>query len=63
MTYSTQLFKEAISGTAGSNAAHSAIALVIFLLVFGALTILFSRKAIGKDLKRMAEEAKNHATA
>ena len=63
MTYSTQLFKEAISGTAGSNAAHSAIALVIFLLVFGALTILFSHKAIGKDLKRMAEDAKNHAAA
>ena len=63
MTYSTQLFKEAISGTAGSNAAHSAIALAIFLLVFGALTILFSHKAIGKDLKRMAEDAKNHAAA
>lgn len=58
MTYSTQLFKEAISGTAGENAENSAIILVIFFAVFLALTLIFSYSSLKKDLKRIDREAK-----
>lgn len=40
MTYSTQLFKEAISGTCGSWAMHNALVLVVFLVIFAAITII-----------------------
>lgn len=39
MTYSTQLFKEAISGTAGHWAAYNAEILALFLLAFALLNI------------------------
>ncbi len=58
MTYSTQLFKEAISGTAGANAGNSAIVLAVFLVVFLALTLIFSHNSFKRDLNRINNEAK-----
>lgn len=40
MTYSTQLFKEAISGTAGSWAGKNALVLIAFLAVFVIITAI-----------------------
>ena len=61
MTYSTQLFKEAISGTMGTNAANSALILLSFFAGFMALTMILSHKKIKKDIKHIAQEAKVHA--
>lgn len=61
MTYSTQLFKEAISGTMGTNAANSALILLSFFAGFMALTMMLSHKKIKKDIKHIAQEAKVHA--
>ena len=58
MTYSTQLFKEAISGTAGSNAGKSAIILAAFFVVFLALTLIFSHSSLKKDLQRIDANTK-----
>ncbi len=58
MTYSTQLFKEAISGTAGSNAGKSAIILAAFFVVFLALTLMFSHSSLKKDLQRIDANTK-----
>ena len=59
MTYSTQLFKEAISGTAGANAGHSALILAGFAAAFLALTLIMSHSALKKDLNRINHEAVN----
>ena len=59
MTYSTQLFKEAISGTAGANAGHSALVLVGFTVVFLVLTLVLSHNALKKDIERINKEAVN----
>lgn len=40
MTYSTQLFKEAISGTAGDWAVRNAVIMVVFLAVFTAANLV-----------------------
>jgi putative membrane protein len=40
MTYSTQLFKEAISGTVSSNAGKNALYLVLYLAIVIALTLI-----------------------
>lgn len=61
MTYSTQLFKEAISGTMGTNAANSALILLSFFAGFMALTMILSHKKIKKDIKHIAQDAKAHA--
>lgn len=58
MTYSTQLFKEAISGTAGVNARNSAIILAIFFAVFLALTLILSHNSLKRDLQRIDTETK-----
>ncbi len=58
MTYSTQLFKEAISGSPGANAQKSALVLVAFFAVFLALTLILSHSALKRDLKRIDMEAK-----
>lgn len=58
MTYSTQLFKEAISGAAGSNAGKSTLILLLFFAVFLVLTLVFSHTALKKDLKRIDAQAK-----
>ena len=50
MTYSTQLFKEAISGTIGSNFWNSALILAAFAVGFLILTNIFSYKAIKNDI-------------
>lgn len=55
MTYSTQLFKEVISGTLGSNALYSALILMGFAIVFLTLTNVLSRNAIKNDLKELHE--------
>ena len=59
MTYSTQLFKEAISGTAGANAGHSALILAGFAAGFLVLTLVLSHNALKKDLGRINHEAVN----
>lgn len=61
MTYSTQLFKEAISGTMGTNAANSALILLSFFAAFMALTMILSHKKIKNDIKHIAQDAKAHA--
>ncbi|MEE1169821.1 MAG: YhgE/Pip family protein, partial [Anaerovoracaceae bacterium] len=61
MTYSTQLFKEAISGTMGTNAANSALIVLSFFAGFMALTMILSHKKIKKDIKHIAQDAKAHA--
>ena len=55
MTYSTQLFKEAISGTVGKAAAHNAGVLALFMVVFIFLTLLFSNRKIGKAVREKRE--------
>ena len=59
MTYSTQLFKEAISGTAGANAGHCALVLAGFTAVFLALTLILSHNALKKDIVRINHNAVN----
>ena len=59
MTYSTQLFKEAISGTPCANARNSAVILALFLAAFLALTLILSHNKLKKDLERIDREAKN----
>lgn len=61
MTYSTQLFKEAISGTSGSNAGKSALILALFFAVFLAMTLIFSHSSLKKDLKRIDAQTKEKA--
>lgn len=58
MTYSVGLFKETISGTAGSTAAKNLIVLICILVVFMALTILFS----GLKAKKAAKQVKVEIT-
>ena len=59
MTYSVRLFKETISGSVGTGMARSVTVLVTILVVFMALTILFSLlKFGGRKLKeKMTEDA------
>ena len=59
MTYSTQLFKEAISGTPCANARNSAVILALFFAAFLALTLILSHNKLKKDLERIDREAKN----
>lgn len=59
MTYSTQLFKEAISGTPCANARNSAVILALFLAAFLALTLILSHNKLKKDLERIDRETKN----
>ena len=65
MTYSTQLFKEAISGTIGSNFWNSALILAAFAVGFLILTNIFSYKAIKNDIMEMARRGadESHAKA
>lgn len=65
MTYSTQLFKEAISGTAGKAAAYNAGILALFMVVFIFLTLAFSNRKIGKAIreKKAREAAAKEAAA
>jgi putative membrane protein len=57
MTYSTQLFKEAISGTASTNAGKNALYLVLYLLVTIAITIVCFLVKQSKTKKIEAVEA------
>ena len=59
MTYSTQLFKEAISGTPCANARNSAVILALFFAAFLALTLILSHNKLKKDLERIDRETKN----
>ena len=65
MTYSTQLFKEAISGTIGSNFWNSALILAAFAVGFLILTNIFSYKAIKNDIMEIARRGadESHAKA
>ena len=65
MTYSTQLFKEAISGTIGSNFWNSALILAAFAVGFLILTNIFSYKAIKNDIMEIARRGadESHARA
>lgn len=64
MTYSTQLFKEAISGSYNANAAFSAGVLLAFLAGFVTLSALLGRKAIHNDIKQsVASFKENMASA
>lgn len=60
MTYATQLFKEAISGSIGANAYHNAAVLLGFFGVFFALTLLFSVKAIHRDVRQGVKRVRKH---
>ncbi len=60
MTYSTQLFKEAISGSYNANAAFSAAVLLVYLGSFVALSALFGRKAIHQDVKQHVTTLRHH---
>jgi putative membrane protein len=57
MTYSTQLFKEAISGTVSTNAGKNALYLVLYLLVTVAITIVCFLVKQSKAKKIEAVEA------
>ena len=57
MTYSTQLFKEAISGTIGSNYYHSAMIIAAFAVGFLTLTIVFSTMTRKADPRGVSGEA------
>ena len=59
MTYSTQLFKEAISGTPCTNARNSAVILALFFIAFLALTLILSHNKLKKDLERIDRETKS----
>ena len=64
MTYSTQLFKEAISGSYNANAAFSAGVLIAYLAGFVTLSALLGRKAIHNDIKQsVASFKENMASA
>ena len=64
MTYSTQLFKEAISGSLNANAAQSAGILLAYLASFLLLSMFFGRKAIRSDIEQTVSSLKEHgATA
>jgi len=59
MTYSTQLFKEAISGTPCTNARNSAVILALFFIAFLGLTLILSHNKLKKDLERIDRETKS----
>ena len=61
MTYSTQLFKEVISGTLGSNAMYSALILLAYAVGFLTLTNVLSRNLIKKDMESIAKIRSQHA--
>ena len=63
MTYSTQLFKEAISGSYNGNAAFSASILLAYLVGFVLLSTFCGRKAIKADVQQSVATLKEHMAA
>ena len=63
MTYSTQLFKEAISGSYNANAAFSAGVLLVYLGGFITLSALLGRKAIHNDIKQSVASFKENTAS
>lgn len=63
MTYSVQLFKEAISGYNGAEAHHAAAVLILFFALFTGATILFSLGKKGKEKLESRNREKHSALA